>query len=271
MADGIAETEKSSPSLHMAIITFPSPIAMMKLLIPLFLVYTCMVAQRVSAADADGKVHVCRGDEITVDFAPANASRRPRIYEIDRTLGPFPKSLTLNRRTGILNGIVRDSGFRNVYNLGVIITDPVSQDTTHQTVEITVDWCQGSRVSRFWVVDTDTNMPIRVLRNGDVVNLAHLGGFSVDVETYAEIATEAQSEGDLTDKVTFKLNGETIRTEEYWPYSLGGDKDGNYFPFPITVGEHRLEAIPFNSSGEIGVSKEILFTVIDGESQESST
>ena len=45
------------------------------------------------------------------------------------------------------------------------------------------------------------------------MNLAHLGGFSVDVETYAEIATEAQSEGDLTDKVTFKLNGETIRTE----------------------------------------------------------
>ena len=99
---------------------------------------------------------------------PICQRRRPRIYEIDRTLDPLPKSLTLNRRTGILNGIVRDTGFRNVYNLGVIITDPVNQDTTHQTVEITVDWCQGTRVSRFWLVDTDTNLPIRVLNDGDV-------------------------------------------------------------------------------------------------------
>lgn len=236
----------------------------------LFLIYVYIAAQRVSAdASPDETVMVCRGDEINVDMSVPGA--RPRIYEVDRTLDALPKSLTLNRRTGVLNGIVRDTGFRNVYSIGVIATDPVNQDTQHRSVEVTVDWCQGTRVSRFWLVDTETNLPVRVLNEGDTVNLAHLGGFSVDVETYAEIATEAQSEGDLTDKVTFKLDGQRIRTEGYWPYALGGDNAGDYHPFPITLGEHRLEAIPFNASGDEGVFKEIFFTVVNGVPEESST
>lgn len=90
-----------------------------------------------------------------------------------------------------------------------------------------------------------------------------MGGFSVEVETGSEIATEAQSEGDLTDKVALKLDGQTIRTEGFYPYVLGGDIRGNYNTFPIELGEHRLEAIPYNSSGDRGVSKEIVFTVVE--------
>lgn len=230
---------------------------MMAKLLPFFLLW---LSTMVLAIDNDF-IQVCRGDEITVDLSVPNA--RPRIYEVDRTKDALPKNLSLNRRTGVINGIVRDTGFRNTYNIGVIGTDPVNQQSIFSSTTIQVDWCQGTRVSRFWLVDTVTDKPVRVLNNGDIVSLKCLGGFSVEVETYAEIATEAQSEGDLTDKVTFRVDGKTIRTEQLWPYALGGDNGGNYHPFPIQLGEHRLEAIPYNANREQGVSKEIVFTVVE--------
>jgi len=236
-------------------------------LLPLLLLSLCSFSTRVLADD--DIIKACRGDEITVDLSDPNKSNaRPRIYELDPTLDALPKHLSLNRRTGVVNGIVRDSGFRNVYTIGVIGTDPVNQQSIVSSKKIQVDWCQGTRISRFWLVDTDTNLPVRVLKDGDTVSLSCLGGFSVEVETYAEIATEAQSEGDLTDKVVFKLDGMRVRTESVWPFALGGDVDGDYKAFPISLGEHRLEAIPYNANRDTGLSKEIIFTVVNGAESE---
>lgn len=231
--------------------------------LPLYISHLVLATTDIATADDDQVLKVCRGDEITLDLSDPN-NPRPRIYTLDTVnFDPLPRTLSLNRRTGVINGIVRDTGFRNVYNIGVIATDPVNQQTVIRDAKIQVDWCQGARVSRFWLVDTDTNSPVRVLNNGDTVSLSSLGGFSIEVETAAEIATEAQSEGDLTTKVTFTLDGRTIRTESYWPYALGGDIAGDYHEFPIKLGEHRLEATPYNSSRERGESVEIIFYIVE--------
>lgn len=216
----------------------------------------------IATADDESLLKVCRGDEITVNLA-SKTSSRPLIYTLDPTYDALPQTLSLNRRTGVISGIVRDSGFRNVYNIGIIGTDPTNQDSVYAQTKIQVDWCQGARVSRFWLVNTDTNTVVRVLNDGDTVSLGCLdGGFSIEVETMAEIATEAQSEGDLTDSIKFRLDGRLVRTEDYWPYALGGDNQGDYHEFPISLGEHRLEAIPYNASREKGLAMEIVFNIV---------
>ena len=209
----------------------------------------------------DDIIKVCRGEEITVDLSDPLA-KRPKVYSLDTSMDALPSTVSLNRRTGVMNGLVRDAGFRNVYKIGVIGTDPVNQQSARAVTMIQVDWCQGTRVSRFYLVDTKTDSVLRVLNDGDTVNLGCLGGFGVEAETFAEIATEAQSEGELTHKVKFVLDGRGIRTESAFPYTLGGDNAGDYFPFLISAGEHRLKAIPYNSNGEQGVPKEIVFTVV---------
>ena len=220
----------------------------------------CFVASE--AAD----VRVCRGDEVTIDLSDPTASK-PLIYTLDTSKGnnELPPGLTLGSRSGVLNGVVRDSGFSNTYNINVVGTDPTARggDQYRGSAVLRVDWCLGARVSRFFLVDAVSNKIVRVVNDGDTIKLGcEVGAFNMEVETFTEIAREAQSEGDLTAKVTFELDGKVVRTESAFPFTLGGDVGGNYRKFPIQSGKHRLTATPFNLSGLKGEPKTIIFTIV---------
>lgn len=210
----------------------------------------------------------CFGDEVTIDLSNPSAVR-PLIYTLDKTQDSLPPGLALDRRTGVVSGVLRDTGFQNAYNISVIGTDPTDssvnyEDLWHVSTRIKSEWCTGSRVSRFLLINTDTNKIVRVVHDGDEIDLGcHQGGFSMEVETFCEFSREAQSEGDLTSRVDFTLDGSHVSTETTFPYALGGNVNGKYIEFPIKAGEHVLTATPYNPSGDKGFQKTITFTILE--------
>jgi hypothetical protein len=246
----------------------------------------------------------CFGDEVTIDFSnhysllsntgTRSGSRRarPLLYTLERG-ATLPPGLVLDRRTGIVTGVLRDRGFQNVYNITVVGTDPTESATPYDrlhrsSVVVTSTWCTGARISRFLLVPTTTTTtttrthnnnnnnnkvtPTRSIHNGDTIHLGCSGGggvrgsgFNLEVETFSEFSREAQSEGDLTGHVEFVLDGRLVRTERAFPFTLGGfDVNRGFLDFKISPGPHTLTAIPYNPSGHEGSSKTITFTIVVG-------
>lgn len=213
--------------------------------------------------------YYCFDDEVMIDLSNPSAVR-PLIYTLTQRNSCLPSGLVLDRCTGVVSGVLRDVGFQNAYNISAIGTDPSSVEDNHNlwhaSTLLTSKRCTGSCVSRFLLINTDTNKIVRVVCNGDTIDLgcAPTGGFSMEVETYCEISREAQSEGDLTSRVDFTLDGIFVNTETTFPYALGGHNgNGMYMEFPIQAGEHVLTATPYNPSGDKGFEKTITFTIVE--------
>jgi hypothetical protein len=220
----------------------------------------------------------CFGDEVTIDFSNPSPTGKPLIYTLDRGV-TLPPGLVLGRRTGIVTGVLRDTGFQNTYNITVIGTDPTDSTTLYDglyrsTTLVTSMWCTGARISRFVLVTPNTNKVTRVVKDGESIHLACLGGgggFNMEVETFTEFPREAQSEGDLTVRVDFVLDEKFVRTERSFPYALGGDVKGKYLEFPIQPGKHTLTATPYNPSGIKGFAKTISFTIIQQQGADADS
>lgn len=237
----------------------------------------------------------CFGDEVTIDFSnslPNTRRSAPLLYTLERG-ATLPPGLVLDRRTGIVTGVLRDKGFQNVYNITVVGTDPTDPATPYDRLHrssavVTSAWCTGARISRFLLVPTPTTTTTRThnnnnnnkviptttrsIHNGDTIHLGcgggveyggGGGGFNLEVETFSEFSREAQSEGDLTGHVEFVLDGRLVRTERAFPFALGGfDVNRGFLDFGISPGQHTLTAIPYNPSGHEGFSKTITFTIV---------
>jgi hypothetical protein len=67
--------------------------------------------------------------------------------------------------------------------------------------------------------------------------------------------------------VLFALNGnKKFRTENTSPYSLAGDKSGDYIAWKFAYGPQLLKGTPYSqsgASGTVGTSLEIAFTITD--------
>lgn len=119
------------------------------------------------------------------------------------------------------------------------------------------------------IVDTKRNTDVRTLIDNDVVNLGWLKDrFSVRAAVFPEIETETFEPERIVDKVEFFLDKKKIRTENFPPYALGGDKTGDnnwgdFFPFKIGEGEHTLTAIPYGMDGKPGEATTVKFTITE--------
>lgn len=114
-------------------------------------------------------------------------------------------------------------------------------------------------VTRFVLVDADTDADIMPLRNGELLNLAEL---PPNLNIRVELTGSAGS-------VIFSLDGAPkYKVENNAPFALGGDNPaGDYLPTPLPAGEHVLRATPFSGPDGVGASGgslEVRFVVGNG-------
>ena len=120
-------------------------------------------------------------------------------------------------------------------------------------IVLTAPLC-AQEVVGFTLIDASTNQEIRPLRDGDTIDFKTEG---------AELNIRADVRGNVG-SVRFELNGgQRTETETAPPYSIGGDRRGDYDAWTPSPGEYRLTAIPFaDGSGVQGKAKTIAFTVV---------
>ena len=111
----------------------------------------------------------------------------------------------------------------------------------------------------FSLVDTNTDSVIRIIENGDVIDLRdnNADALSIVVEV---LSNDVES-------VSFSLNGESIRTEYLAPYALGGDEAGDFSPVSALgqVGAYLLDVDVSDRNGFVFDKEELLFQVINSD------
>ena len=104
------------------------------------------------------------------------------------------------------------------------------------------------------LIDAERDQPIQPLRDGDEINLANLPSRSVNIRVDTDVAVT---------RVVFGLDHHSRYREEIArPYSLAGDRDGDYAGWTPNVGEHQLTITPY-SRGRAKKPLQLSFTVID--------
>ncbi|MDW3648218.1 MAG: DUF4331 family protein [Bacteroidia bacterium] len=112
-------------------------------------------------------------------------------------------------------------------------------------------------VNSFTLVNARNNQDIGPLTDGMTIDLASLPSRRLNVRAN----TNPQRVG----SVKFE-SSRGNRTENVFPYALGGDRNGNYFDARLRVGTHRIKATPYSRSsarGDRGMSLEITIHIVD--------
>ena len=134
-----------------------------------------------------------------------------------------------------------------------------SPDITRSTTLFELNVLEGPRVTGFTLVDAKTNDPIGPLVEGDVIDLAD---FLLDAK-FSIIANIGEVP---IGSVVFDFNGENgFQTENFAPYALDGDRNGDFIPVNIPLGLNTITATPFTETkgnGDSGLSSTVNFEVI---------
>lgn len=115
-------------------------------------------------------------------------------------------------------------------------------------------------VTSFTLVDATTDKDIKVLKNGDTLNIADVRGKRINIR--------ANTAGTPLGSVVMQLGGSQQRTqtENSAPYALFGNTDNNYWNWTPTPGNYTLFARAYKgtkASGAPGKSHSIAFYVKD--------
>lgn len=132
-----------------------------------------------------------------------------------------------------------------------------------QSVQVTVPACNPNRLTRFILVNAETNEDIRVIEENDILDLSALpAALNVRVES-----------GDAVNSVNFSMtphNTNLKGQENQRPFSLFGDTgpNGNNFNAgSFENGTHSINATPFSeilAQGDQGEALSVTFEVING-------
>jgi len=116
-----------------------------------------------------------------------------------------------------------------------------------------------SPVASIILIDTDNSEVVKELDDGDQVNLKNTPNFSI----------VAIPEYDNFDgSIAFYLNDRLIKTENWGPYAINGDKGDKFNPIDLKPGKYTLTVVPYtrdNRKGQKGNSTTISFNVIDSQ------
>jgi len=119
--------------------------------------------------------------------------------------------------------------------------------------------CEGAIPASlvFYLIDADADTVIRILNDGDTINL-DVDGIDLNIEAVINTATGS---------VGFEYDGDAdYSVENFLPFALEGDNNGNYNSWTPTLGLHELSANAYNGNdltGGLIISETINFVVVD--------
>ncbi|MFD1139891.1 putative Ig domain-containing protein [Larkinella insperata] len=128
------------------------------------------------------------------------------------------------------------------------------------TVTVNPETVAAQQVVSFSLMNADTDQEIKVLADGEPLNLATLPTKNLNIRANTNPITVGS--------VKMVLSGKQNRTqtETGAPYALFGDTNGDYKNWTPVVGSYSLTGTPYSGSaagGTAGGSRTISFTVVD--------
>ncbi|WP_265991520.1 putative Ig domain-containing protein [Larkinella insperata] len=168
-----------------------------------------------------------------------------------------PSGASINASTGAFNWTPTTTG---TFSLSIKATDNGSPALSDQKVfSVTVSAAAQSLVS-FSLINATSDQEIKVMSDGETVNLATLASRSISIRANTSPATVGS--------VRMVLSGPLNRTQvdNGAPYALFGNSGSDYTSWTPAVGSYTLTATPYTATaagGTAGTPLTISFTVID--------
>ncbi|CAA9219573.1 MAG: hypothetical protein AVDCRST_MAG56-674 [uncultured Cytophagales bacterium] len=116
-------------------------------------------------------------------------------------------------------------------------------------------------ISELVLINADTDLDLQTIRDGDTLALAALPTGNLNIKA----VTDSGNVG----SVAFALDDRPLVLENLYPFAIGGDTGGNFKPWRVAPGKHRLTVTPYQApgaGGTKGTPYTIAFTVLDGAS-----
>lgn len=150
------------------------------------------------------------------------------------------------------------------------VTDPNAQGTSgpgltigftvvDSSVPTATPTLEPPRVTRFILVDADTDTDLGELTDGAILDLATLPTRSLNVL--------AETEPEIVGSVRFDFDDEkAYRIENGEPYAFAGNREENFHPWVPSLGNHTLTATAYtgpSATGTAGPELTVQFTIID--------
>jgi hypothetical protein len=115
------------------------------------------------------------------------------------------------------------------------------------------------KVTSLSLINTDSNEVVKDIKDGDVINLAELPSKNISIRANTSPYEVGSVIFGLDDIVSFK-------TENRIPYAINGDDNGLFVPLKLSLGQHKVTAMPYadaNGSGLPGEGTSINFEIKD--------
>lgn len=180
-------------------------------------------------------------------------------YRASLTSGAaLPAGITFNAGSRTFSGTPSTAG---TYNIRVTATDGRGgQASDDFTLTVNPASTAQQAVVSFSLMNAETNQQIKVLTNGETLNLATLPTRNLSIRAN----TNPTTVGSVVMVLSGPLNWTQVETGQ--PYALFGDNAGDYNDWTPAVGSHSLRGTAYTSSGgngTAGPAYTINFNVID--------
>ncbi|MDX2303544.1 MAG: HYR domain-containing protein [Microscillaceae bacterium] len=221
--------------------------------------------------DADGQTAFCTAivtveDNIIPQITcPANISETVAfgvtgkvITYTEPTFSDNCPDANIQKTAGLASGATFPLGTTTVTYL---VTDAAGNtDECSFTVTVNAGTPPSNAVTQLLLINADTDTPIKMLQEGDEINLFASPGLSI------QAITNPATVGSV--RLFLTRGGVTQRNqvENIAPYALNGDANGNFNAFVFSTGTHTITATPYSSTGAggtAGTPLTINFTVIN--------
>jgi hypothetical protein len=108
------------------------------------------------------------------------------------------------------------------------------------------------------LINAATDQPIGELKSGATIDLRQIGT--------NQLSVVAITDSDNVGSVTFALDGQVVKTENYAPYAIKGNNGPDYMPWTPDAGERTLVVTPYSEAkgqGQAGQAVTIRLTVVN--------
>lgn len=106
--------------------------------------------------------------------------------------------------------------------------------------------CTNISVKELRLVNSSNGNLIKILQNGDVINVAANPNYNI-------VAITEDCSGKKVESVEFRRNGGVFRIENTAPYAMAGDNNGSFFNLNLPLGTQTIRATPFSADGAKGI------------------
>jgi hypothetical protein len=200
------------------------------------------------------------GEEANIQTEASDPEGDPLAYSATG----LPPNLSIDPDSGKITGCLDfdiQTGSSSGWETTVTATDPDGLSSS-KTLDFGVVYLFELS---FTLIDADTDLPIPGYDPIDPYNTIidlSLVGTKLNIRANTQIGPVCGG------AIEFELDGVPFRTENVFPYALAGDREGDYFSWTPTEGEHRINVALFSkTTGESRLSSSLSFNIVSGSSK----